>query len=567
MWWSLGIIFPPFRFAPPLCCAERPDVHYSLVAVDFMSEAALHAAIARVAAGAAAGVLQPLPLISHSLGDVVAALRQMSQARHVGKVVVRVPSQAAAKTPAASRVLVTGGLGTLGQLVTRWLQQQSAGHIQLLGRSGFASGDSALRVSSVASSAAVSISKADISLAADLAPLLAGSPGSASAAGRPASQLAAILHASGVLADATLANQTLAGIRAVCAPKVVPLHSWRRALAVQPAAAEVLFSSVASLLGAPGQANYSAANAALDGAARRAQQAGMASLSVQWGAWAGGGMASAETASRVERMGMGMVGPAAGLAALQGLLSSDSAAPVVGATPFLWGRFMQRLQPTQRSGLFAEFASQAAPSGQPGVGVAAGAAAAAGAAPGARLGRAAVEERVAAAAAAVLGGPVPPSASLMESGLDSLGAVELRNSLSKQFGLDLPATLTFDYPTTAAIAGFIVESLGPAEEEEAAAAAAVAAACAAPGGALAPLCGAAGAALAVSGVSLRFAGGIESVHALHAALSANTELQTVGPFPRWDTGEGQGLGLGRLTQRQQQRAWQRRLASATSPCR
>lgn len=81
-----------------------------------------------------------------------------------------------------------------------------------------------------------------------------------------------------------------------------------------------MFSSVAAFLGAPGQANYSAANAALDAASGALSASGLPALSVQWGAWAGGGMAAADTATaaRVERMGMAMVQPARGLAALEG---------------------------------------------------------------------------------------------------------------------------------------------------------------------------------------------------------------------------------------------------------
>eukprot|EP00889_Picochlorum_renovo_P002063 jgi/Picre1/29093/NNA_004486.t1 len=67
---------------------ERPDISYSLVAVDFMSEDALHKSLLRVAEGVARNDLKPLPLACHHLTHVGAALRQMSQARHVGKIVV-----------------------------------------------------------------------------------------------------------------------------------------------------------------------------------------------------------------------------------------------------------------------------------------------------------------------------------------------------------------------------------------------------------------------------------------------------------------------------------------------
>ena len=157
-----------------------------------------------------------------------------------------------------------GGLGTLGLLVTGWLQQQSVAHIHLLGRSALAAPGAALAITS-SSCSAVTVSKADLSLAEDLGAALAGSE-------RSGRHVHAVLHASGVLADATLARQTLAGIRAAYAPKALPVEGWGGRLRMQPAALQLLFSSLAAQLGAPGQANYAAANAVLDSSALAAQQ-------------------------------------------------------------------------------------------------------------------------------------------------------------------------------------------------------------------------------------------------------------------------------------------------------
>lgn len=321
-------------FSPARVAQERPDVAYGLVAVDFMPEPVLHSAMSRLSRRLASGVLRPLPCVAHGLagGGAVAALRQMSQARHVGKVVITPAATPAASSSSSTSalppvlpggtVLITGGTGTLGALVAGWLAEQGARHFLLVGRTGRATAAAAplLQAGTAAYGAKVTIAACDAGQAADMAGLLKGSADSR----RP--PVTVLIHAGGVLADATLGNHTLSTVRRVLAPKQAALARWRDAAGgLYPASSEVMFSSVASLLGAAGQANYSAANAALDGAARLAQWAGTPAVSLQWGAWAGGGMAAAsdaQTGARVERMGMGLVVPQRGLAALEGEFES-----------------------------------------------------------------------------------------------------------------------------------------------------------------------------------------------------------------------------------------------------
>jgi hypothetical protein len=188
----------------------------------------------------------------------------------------------------------------------------------------------------------------------------------------------------------------------------------------------VHFSSVASLLGSPGQANYAAANAGLDAAAGAAQLSGIPAVSVQWGAWAGGGMAAADaqTAARVERMGMSLISPAAGLAALEtavyGVTSSINIAPsAIAAVPFMWRQFVQRqLQRGADISMFEEFTA--------GLTAAAGQAAAAAAGPTEEqqaVSLDAVKAAVHSSVQEVLGSTVADDQPLMAAGLDSLGSV------------------------------------------------------------------------------------------------------------------------------------------------
>jgi acyl carrier protein len=286
------------------------------------------------------------------------------------------------------------------------------------------------------------------------------------------------MHAGGVLADRVLSSQTLGSLRTVFAPKVQAAAQLSAAYSRQPDAFQLLFSSVAALLGSPGQANYSAANSALDAAAQRAQQAGTAASSMQWGAWAGAGMAAndAGTAARVERTGMALLPPQQGLSVLEGMLAPAQQLtvppPLLAASAFAWDKFMRRFGPAAPA-FFSEFAAaptgaSSAPAGGSSLQKQQRGAAGAGSGLSAADRKAAVQAQVQEAVRSIMGADISADEPLMAAGLDSLGAVELKNSLEGRLGLQLPGTLVFDYPSAAAIAGY-VESLLPdatAEDED-----------------------------------------------------------------------------------------------------
>jgi len=458
---------------------ERPDVSYGFVALDFLPDHRLQAAMQQVAKGVAAGILRPLPLAAHGLTSVAAALRQLSQARHVGKVVVSsCPHLSSSSSTASSspinphgRVAISGGLGSLGLLIAQWLAQQGVQHILLLARSARTTSAASQHLSQLWQGQAQAVVTAcDAGCTEDVTAALAP-PSHIHHTPPP---LSAVLHAGGVLADATLRNQSLAGLRKVMGAKVSGLPHLLGSAQLQPGAHHVLFSSVASLLGSPGQANYSAANAALDAAASAWQHTGQPTVSVQWGAWAGGGMAAndASTAARVARLGMSLIQPQQGLQALGGALTTAGAgsSPVLAAVPFIWHTFIARASKTAAPSasapttaapsFFVEFEQeaqqtplQAPPQQQQQQQLPRPASTQASRSRNTDI--ADMSAIVREVTQGVLGSNVGPEEPLMSAGLDSLGAVELRNSLESRLAMALPSTLIFDYPTISAISNFV----------------------------------------------------------------------------------------------------------------
>ena len=296
-----------------------------------------------------------------------------------------------------------------------------------------------------ASGAAVRVERCDAGEAAHARRLVAATR---------APSLDGVWHAAGVLADGVLPAQTAASLARVAAPKAHGAWALQLASATAALRACALFSSVAALLGGAGQANYSAANACLDalGTCRRANA--QAGVSVQWGAWAEVGMAARGAAS--ERMaameaasGFGRIGLAQGVAALATAVRPGGPA-VLGVVPIAWRRFLGGAPVPAFLSAFAPVEAAVA-----------GAVGAAASAPATARTAAVSLEAVLELVRRTAGGAVDADAPLMEAGVDSLGAVELRNQLQAAAvadGAALPSTLVFDHPTARQLAIFLQPS-------------------------------------------------------------------------------------------------------------
>ena len=237
-----------------------------------------------------------------------------------------------------------------------------------------------------------------------------------------------------------------------------------------------MFSSVAALLGSAGQASYAAANSGLDAAAAASRLAGLPVTAVQWGPWADAGMAAQGPAAsaRLQRLGFGMLSAQSGLSALQRVMAGHSCGPVQVAASLDWPALL-RARPAGTSAMFAEMADDVREGYQlqPSL-VGSGEHVEALTYPAQRLrrstrpiapgshhqqqsGAAEVLAAVLDVAQSLTGVLIAPHESVVAAGLDSLGALELRNALSERLGVPLPATLAFDYPTPSAIAEYVAK--------------------------------------------------------------------------------------------------------------
>ena len=261
------------------------------------------------------GTLRALPLRVFAFADAARAFRFMAQARHTGKLVLRAPldsrSARELSISAQATYLITGGLGALGLHTARWLVRNGARHLVLIARR--AADDSARRAIAemAALGAQIDVHAADVSDAPAMRALLAHTL-------QHKPPLRGVVHAAGALDDGVLIRQTRERFEAVRRGKAVGAQVLDELTRELPLDFFVLYSAAGQWLGASGQGPYAAANAELDALAARRRASGLPALSVAWGQWHGGGMATATAAQGHDSWtarGMRWIEPDAGIRA------------------------------------------------------------------------------------------------------------------------------------------------------------------------------------------------------------------------------------------------------------
>ncbi|WP_408055539.1 type I polyketide synthase, partial [Streptomyces radicis] len=410
-------------------------------------------------------------------------------------------------------VLVTGGAGALGTAVTSWLLDSGAERVIALSRRGTAA-DPDPRITPI---------DCDVTDRAALAAVLDAHP-----------DITAVVHTAGIGDAAFLDATDPAFLARVMAAKATGAAHLDELLGERELDAFVLFSSISGVWGSGELAAYAAANAYLDGLAEQRRARGLAATSLAWGPWADAGMA-AETGAEAEllRRGLRALPPALAIEALKRAVAEERACLTIADVD--WSVFAPAFAAARPRPLIGDLpeAADALATGPAGPGTAIDA-------DRWNLPRTELIHRldtlVRTEAAAVLGfaGPeaVEAGRAFRDLGFDSLTAVELRNRLTEETGLRLPATLVFDYPNADILVEHLTTTLAGTDQTPEHTAPTTALTTDDP--------------IVIVGMACRYPGGVRSPEDLWDLVASGGDA--VGAFPAdrgWDldalfTGDGSG---------------------------
>ena len=354
-------------------------------------------------------------------------------------------------------ILITGGSGGLGLRLTGWLADRGARHVLLCSRRAPTPSAEAEIARLRATGVAVTVIEANVS---DYAALEAN----VDAAETTGAGVTGIFHLAGVLDDGEIGGQSWERFAKVFASKVTGAWNLHRLASARAVKHFVMFSSVASMVPAPGQSSYAAANAFLDALAYHRRSLGLPAVTVNWGPWSEAGHVDTEYGrkahERLASMGIGSIAPAEGLRLLEALIQQDVTQAAVVAVD--WPRLFRVDPAAARLGLLASLV--------PGT-TAAPATATHGRTELVETLRAMpaderrpyalsyLSDMVIAALKLRTGDPIDPRQRLFDIGLDSIVALELKERLEQVLGVPLSATLLFVRPTLDALSAYILTDI------------------------------------------------------------------------------------------------------------
>jgi len=465
---SLGVLRPGGRFleigktgtwSNSRVALFRNDISYHLF--DLMTlcrenGVLIRTMLTKLADAFGKGFLKPLPQHVFPRHDTIDAFRFMAQAKHTGKIVVSQPKpepnslrESVHLCHADGTYMITGGAGALGLQVANLLAEQGAQHLFLLGRHSPDGAAAAAIANLERTGGQVTFAQIDISETNQVANLLAQIERSS----RP---LRGVVHCAGVLDDGVLMQQDWQQFARVLDPKVKGAWNLHTLTEHLPLDFFICFSSAASLLGSPGQGNHAAANAFLDALSYQRRAQGLPSLSINWGVWSDiGAAARKQVEARLASQGIGTISPRQGSQILVWLLRQSFIQ--VGVVPIDWPTFSRQFGSQGSPPFLSEISSNRQSSEQM---------IAAAEFPWQQWESATESEQetlliehIRQHAAGVLGfeaSRLDVNQPLTNLGIDSLMAVELKNKLALQLGVDVSLTTFLEGGSIAELAARII---------------------------------------------------------------------------------------------------------------
>ncbi len=271
--------------------------------------------------------------------------------RYVARLVRHNAPDSPGRLAADKTYLITGGLGGLGLKLASWMAEHGARNLLILGRKS-PSEDAAHALDQLRNRGVrVEFRTADVTRKSQLEAVF-------SEVRETMPALAGVIHAAGVLDDGVIAQLNPERFDKVLAPKVIGTWNLHQLTSGLPLDFFVMFSSLASVTGSPGQASYAAANAFLDGFAHYRKSLGLSAVSMNWGGWAEVGMAARVDPELRQRTGaFRLMAPDRALAAFGRLLSTTLAQVTIASVD--WDQLQNSAQAPDAKPLLRSVLGQA----------------------------------------------------------------------------------------------------------------------------------------------------------------------------------------------------------------